>query len=388
MDVLWSRTALELLLLALSAYVQARLIQAAAERIRRRAPRFIPALWAAAALWCSWLVAGVVLNLPSVYYGGVPAWSRTFCAVPAFLWLVTSTGSACLWWIWRQITEPRFDPEKRRLLRAGGSALAAAPFAAAGFGGLIVRRDFRTVEADLTIPGLPKALDGLRIVQLSDIHLGPFLSEDDLAWVVGAANETQPHLAVVTGDLISAPGDPLDQCLQQLAALKSDAGILGCLGNHERYARAEAHATREGQARGIRFLRGETERLVFGGAALNIAGVDYQSVRQRRLYLKNGEKLVAPDAVNLLLTHNPDVLPAAARLGFDAALAGHTHGGQVTVEILSQSLNVARFMTPYVYGRYSEGRTAMFVTRGIGTIGLPLRLGAPPEIALVRLRAA
>ncbi len=114
-----------------------------------------------------------------------------------------------------------------------------------------------------------------------------------------------------------------------------------------------------------------------------MAGVDYQEFRKP--YLVGAEKLVQPGACNLLLSHNPDVFPVAARQGFDLTVAGHTHGGQVRVEILRQDLNVARFFTPYVDGIYRQGSSAIFVSRGIGTIGLPTRLGSAPEVALITL---
>ena len=98
--------------------------------------------------------------------------------------------------------------------------------------------------------------------------------------------------------------------------------------------------------------------------------------------------MVLPGAYNILLSHNPDVFPVAADKGYDLTLAGHTHGGQVNVEILDQSINAARFFTPYVYGLYRRGAAAEYVTRGVGTISIPARIGAPPEIALVRLRKA
>ncbi|MBX5495863.1 MAG: metallophosphoesterase, partial [Bryobacteraceae bacterium] len=225
----------------------------------------------------------------------------------------------------------------------------------------------------------------LRLMLISDIHLSPFLSERELARIVEMANDCKPHITFVTGDLISNPGDPLDACLRQLARLKSDAGVYGCLGNHEFFARADEHATREGARLGIQFLRQARTEFRFGGARLSVAGVDYQ--RKDRPYLPGAEALISPGAVNLLLSHNPDVFPVAAKLGFQAVLAGHTHGGQVSVEILDQHVNVARFFTPYVYGIYREPNSAIYVTRGVGTIGMPVRVGAPPEIALIRLCA-
>ena len=98
--------------------------------------------------------------------------------------------------------------------------------------------------------------------------------------------------------------------------------------------------------------------------------------------------MLSPGALNVLLSHNPDVFPVAAQQGWDFTLAGHTHGGQVNFEILHYGMNVARFYTPYVYGLYTAGRSSIYVTRGIGTIGMPARLGAPPEISVLRLRKA
>ena len=277
---------------------------------------------------------------------------------------------------------------RRLLLGATGGLLAAAPVAVIGYGTFIERWDFRVREADLEIPGLPADLEGLRLVQLSDIHLSAFLSEADLARVVDAANGLEAHIALVTGDLISSHGDPLDACIRQLARLKSTAGTFGCLGNHEHYAGAENYATETAARSGIVFLRAAARPLRFGAAVLNLAGVDYQSTQNKANYLTEAAPLKMPGAVNVLLSHNPDVLPVAARQGWDAMLSGHTHGGQIVIEILDRSLNPARFFTPYVYGLFRAGRTAAYVTRGIGTIGIPTRIGAPPEIVLARLRRA
>jgi predicted MPP superfamily phosphohydrolase len=290
-------------------------------------------------------------------------------------------------WV-RKLWHADVNPDRRRALNAAGSVLMAAPFAVVGYGALIQRTDFRVREVDIPLPGLPADLDGLRILQLSDIHLSAFLSEGEFARVIDAALHLRPQLAVVTGDLISGHSDPLDACIRQLAHLKADAGVFGCMGNHERYILAEDYTARQSARLGIRFLRGQAQTLRFGNAVLNLAGLDFQSQRERRRYLRGAERLIVPGATNVLLQHNPDVFPVAARLGYDLLLAGHTHGGQVTVEILDQSINPARFFTPYVYGLYRQGKAAAYVTRGIGTIGIPARIGAPPEISLLRLRKA
>jgi uncharacterized protein len=281
---------------------------------------------------------------------------------------------------------------RRRALSLAGNALVAAPFAALGYGALVERTNFQVNEVDVPLAGLPPDLEWLRILLLSDIHLGMFLSERELARMIDAACELDPHIAFATGDFITTFGDPLEASIRQVARVKADAGTLGCLGNHERYAHAEVEATRLAARAGIPILRGESRQLRFGSAVLNVAGVDYQRTsswqRQRHGYLAGAESLIQPGAVNLLLSHNPDVFPVAARQGWSLVLAGHTHGGQVTVEILDRSISPAAFLTPYVRGLYRIGASAEYVTRGIGTVGIPARLGAPPEISLLRLRKA
>jgi predicted MPP superfamily phosphohydrolase len=290
-------------------------------------------------------------------------------------------------WV-RKLLHADVNQGRRRVLNAVGGALMAAPFAAVGYGALIGRTDFRVREVDIPLAGLPPDLDGLRILQLSDIHLSAFLSEAEFARVIDAALHLHPHLAVVTGDLISGRSDPLDACIRQLARVKADAGVFGCMGNHERYTRLEDYTARQSARLGIRFLRGEAQMLRFGNATLNLAGLDFESQGNRHRYLHGAERLIVPGATNILLQHNPDVFPVAARQGYNLLLAGHTHGGQVTVEILDRSINPARLFTPYVYGLYRQGNAAAYVTRGIGTIGIPARIGARPEISLLRLRKA
>ena len=304
------------------------------------------------------------------------------------LWGMTAVASAGIYVLFRFFTSrsaPVHSPERRRLMQAAGAVAVAAPFAIAAFGAIVERIDFQVKEIDLPVPNLHPDLEGLRIGQLSDLHVSPWLSVREAGRAVDMLNEMKPHLTVVTGDVITQAGDPLDGAIRELGRLRADAGVLGCLGNHERYVQCQKYETREAARYGIGILRGESRVLRFGNGVLNVTGVDYQARRDGN-YLPNAEKLVVPGAANLLLSHNPDVFPAAVRKGYDAMLSGHTHGGQVTVEILNQTLNVARFATPFVAGLYRlEGRSC-YVTAGIGTIALPVRIGAPPEITVVRLR--
>jgi predicted MPP superfamily phosphohydrolase len=310
-----------------------------------------------------------------------PSWGSGLALVWGFISVLLVAALAISRWGLR--VRPEHSPTRRGFLRTTQAALLCTPAVAIGYGVFIQRFDLVLREQELVFPGLPKDLDGLRLVQLTDIHLSPFLSERELARAVDMANETRAHLALVTGDLITTGHDPLDTCLRQLSRLRADAGIFGCLGNHEIYANAENYVEKHGAHLGQRYLRHRAEALPFGQATLNLAGVDYQ--RSRKPYLVGAERMVAPEAFNVLLSHNPDVFPVAVRQGYQLTIAGHTHGGQIRVEILRQDLNIARFYTPYFDGLYRRDTAAVFVSRGIGTIGLPARLGAPPEVNLLRL---
>ena len=380
----------ELVALAAMGAVQWRLGRGANSVIKHHLP-VVPALLLSVVvrIVVAALTLGLLLSVPNA--SRLPltpflGWLRSI----SLLWAFTSTAA---WIIYRVLRLFRWrseaaDPTRRALLRSAGAAAVAAPFALVGFGTFVERTAFGIREIDIPIPDLHHDLEGLRLVQISDIHLSPFLSEREFARVVDAANGLRAHVMFVTGDLISVRGDPLDACLDQIARLRADAGVLGCLGNHEIYARTEEYTTVQAARMGVLFLRGQARRLRFGNATLNIGGVDYQRMNKPKFYLPGAARLLSPGALNLLLSHNPDVFPVAAQQGWDFTLAGHTHGGQVNVEILHYGLNVARFYTPYVYGLYTEGRSSIYVTRGIGTIGMPARLGAPPEISVLRLRKA
>jgi predicted MPP superfamily phosphohydrolase len=275
------------------------------------------------------------------------------------------------------------SPGRRRLLQAVRGAIYATPAIALGYGTFIERNNFRVEEITIPLAGLPKELEGLRIVQITDIHMGGFLSEREMKRITGMANDTRANLAIMTGDLITRVGDPVDVCLKYLAQVKTDAGMIGCLGNHEIYALAEDYVEKEGAKLGIQFLRSRNRVMEFGGQKLNFAGVDYQ--RRGSQYLEGANRLIEPYMTNILLSHNPDVFPVAASQGYALTLSGHTHGGQITVEYLQQFVNPARFVTRYVSGLYSERGKHVYVSRGLGTVGVPTRLCAPPELTVIRL---
>ena len=336
--------------------------------------------------------AGVALQMPflarQLPYSPWQIWTRglaiAYGIAVCILFLLAWCGR-----IFRRLVpaHEQVNPVRRSILKAAANAALATPLAVTGFGIIVERQRFVMREVSIRIPNLPKDLQGLTMVQLTDMHVSPFLSVRDLGRAVDMANETKAKIALVTGDLISTVGDPLDGCLRELSRLRADAGVFGCMGNHEIYAKSEDYTAQQAARFGMRFLRGDAQSLRFGDAHLNLAGVDYQ--RFAEVYLPGAAEMIAKNAqtLNVLLSHNPDVFPVAADQGWDLTLSGHTHGGQVTFELLSRHLNIARFFTPYVQGLYERDGKSVFVSRGLGTVGVPARIGAPPEVALIKLCA-
>ena len=364
------------------------------KRWRAKLPRtaFLASVAALAVLEMATVTALCFTWSGTMYTSDVmPVGLRTAIVAVGYLWILLSSVAGLTALIARLLiagTPALHSAERRRWLGAAGVVAFAAPVAAAAFGVIVERNQYRTRELDLPVTGLHPDLEGFRIVQVSDLHVSPFLSPREAGRVVDMANELRADLALFTGDLISELGDPLDAAIRELIRLRADYGVLGCMGNHEQYTGCSDYLEREAGKAGILLLRHAATQVRRGQGVLNIAGVDYQRKGGPRGYLPGAGQLVMPGASNILLSHNPDVFPTAIRRGFHAVIGGHTHGGQINVEILHQNINPARFRTPFTSGLYRRDDASCFVNNGIGTIGMPIRLGAPPEIALLRLRRA
>lgn len=307
------------------------------------------------------------------------------------------------------------DPSRRYFFRAATMAAGAAPFLGVMYGYAAERLNYQVRRVEIPIAKLPPALDGLKIVQLSDIHLSGYMPRTQVRRAVDMANDLGADLAVVTGDFITGASDPIADCIDEIRNLHASLGVWGCNGNHEIYAKAEDTAQQLFAQAGMKLLRQENAQLVFKGASFNLIGVDYQRERtpggRRQQTLEGLEPLVRRDMPNILLSHNPNSFNRAAEMGIELSLAGHTHGGQIQVEILDHRISPARFITDYVAGLYGRPlfmparnerdavhqalhfdanapMAQIYVNRGIGTVGAPVRLGVPPEITLIVLRGA
>jgi uncharacterized protein len=301
-----------------------------------------------------------------------------------------------------------FSPSRRTFFQYAAALAGGLPFLAATYGFAAGRLRYTIERVDVPVANLPPELDGLRIAQLSDIHIGDYMPPHEIARAVAMANDLQPDISFVTGDFVSGEGDPLDVCITELSRLRAPLGVWGCNGNHEIYAGVEGDAERLFREKGMRLLRAANAVVEFNGGRFNLLGVDYQrdhmvSGERTGPMLAEIEHLIRRDMPNILLSHNPNSFHRAADLGVELSLAGHTHGGQVKFEIVDHSVSPARLISPFVAGLYrlpmndhagaasarnGLQKAALYVNRGLGTFGFPVRIGVPPEITLLTLRRA
>jgi predicted MPP superfamily phosphohydrolase len=308
------------------------------------------------------------------------------------------------------------DPSRRYFFRSASAIAGATPFFTCMYGFAAERLHYQVRRVEIPIANLPSALDGMQIAQISDIHLSGYMSRTDVRRAVDMTNDLGADLSVVTGDFITGSADPIADCIEEVSRLHAPLGVWGCNGNHEIYAKAEDAAEQLFAQAGMKLLRQENAQLTFRGAQFNLIGVDYQRERnlegRRTPVLATVDPLIRRDMPNILLSHNPNTFNRAAELGIELSLAGHTHGGQVQVEILDHRLTPARFISDYIAGLFQRplfkpsgelqisrepdvptshpqaNAARLYVNRGLGTVGAPVRLGVPPEISLIVLRRA
>jgi predicted MPP superfamily phosphohydrolase len=263
-----------------------------------------------------------------------------------------------------------------REVTAAAVPLLAAAVTALGY--FNARRTARTVTRRIAIAHLPPALEGFRIVQISDIHVGPTIKARYLEAIVEAVNRLKPDVVAITGDLVDGSVAELRAHMAPLARLRAREGVLFVTGNHEYYSGVDAWLV-ELRRLGVRVLMNEHVVLERDGAQLVVAGVpDHGGGYFDRAHAPDAKAalLGAPaGAVKVLLAHQPRAVRTAEPEGYDLQLSGHTHGGQ----FLPWNFFV-RLQQPYTAGLHRVGRMWLYVSRGTGYWGPPKRLGAPSEI--------
>ncbi|HDQ71289.1 MAG TPA: metallophosphoesterase, partial [Chloroflexi bacterium] len=237
-------------------------------------------------------------------------------------------------------------------------------------------------RVSIPITGLPVALDGYTIVQLSDLHRGPVVTEDDLDRAVGLALRAESDLFVLTGDFVSRTAHYALSCAQALRPLVRERPTLACLGNHDHWTDAVtvAHAL---TSEGITVLRNESLNVAEG---LWVAAVD--DVWERRADLGRALEGIPGAATIVLLVHEPDYADQVVADGrVHLQLSGHSHGGQVRLPFLGVPV-LPYLARKYVAGRYQVGHTWLYVNRGIGVVRPAVRFNCRPEVTHLTLRRA
>lgn len=268
------------------------------------------------------------------------------------------------------------SPSDRRLRALAGNWSKVANYALAEANSLSLER----VAIKLT--RLPKKLDGFKIIQLSDIHHSPFTSLEHIARAVKVANRLKPDMFILTGDYVSHEDRYIAPVAEVLGELKAEFGTYACLGNHDHWTNAEL-VTHLLRGEGIKVLVNEGLRVEARGASFWIAGIDDHTAGTPNL--RASLKGSFPDEMKLLMAHNPIAFRQAVRSGIDLVLSGHTHGGQIKIRDEEKRILPRRKLSS---GLHERKDTQIYITRGIGTVVLPVRYNCPPEISLIELECA
>jgi len=360
-----------------------------------RAPA-LPVPWRAVATVA---LGALAVGMPLAMFLGrrVPSVGRAL-AGPAFLWmglmfllLVTMAGADLVRFVAslvRRANEGPLDPSRRVV-----AARLAAGTAAALSGGLgavawrAARGPVAVKRVEVALSRLPQAHDGLRIVQLTDVHVGSLIGRAFVEDVVRRTNALQPDVVAITGDLVDGSVAELGNAVAPLADLRARHGVFFVTGNHEYFSGAEPWLV-ELERLGVRVLRNERVSIGAGDDAFDLAGVEDHS-SERYGGAPHDEAMARafggrdPGREVVLLAHQPRSFRAAARFGVGLQLSGHTHGGQMWPFGL-----IVRLSQPFLAGLHREGDSQIYVSRGTGYWGPPMRLGAPAEITEVILKRA
>jgi hypothetical protein len=280
--------------------------------------------------------------------------------------------------------EPIDSPSRRGfLVNSMNYGILAAAALTTGYGVAEAKQTPQVKKVPVAIDNLPPELNGFRIVQITDIHVNPTFRRSSVEEIVAQVNTLEADIVALTGDLVDGSVDQLGYDVAPLARIRSASGNFFVTGNHEYYS-GVVEWVEEVKRLGFTVLLNEHQVLSRGRAKLLLAGVtDYRGGNYLPSHQSDPQKALigAPEAhVKILLAHQPKSIFAAARAGYDLQISGHTHGGQ----FFPWNLLIG-FAQPYVYGLHTHESTQIYVSRGTGYWGPPVRVGSPSEITLLEL---
>ena len=334
----------------------------------------------------------LVWLVPVVYWGGNRDHERALdhalhqasylCMAWLSFLLVLTLGrdGALLLTMWSRSLAPVHD----LFQQTGVLMVLAGSLAAMVIGALAALRGPRMKQVDVSINGLHHDLDGFRIAQISDLHVGPTIRTRYVERVVQMTCGLEPDLIALTGDIVDGPVERLSGYVAPLQRLAAGKRAYFVLGNHDCYAGASAWSAHFG-AMGMNVLLNTHATVAKGAARIHIGGVLDPAIGLSHPGSQPRPDLAADGgqaaSFRLLLAHNPKIAPQAERAGFDLQLSGHTHAGQ----FFPWTLAVRLVHAPHVAGLSREGRMWVYVSAGTGTWGPPVRFGTEPELTLIRL---
>ena len=332
-----------------------------------------------------------LLHGPAIGWIG-PVWFSSFAIVAVALGV-----HRYLWSPLRRLVrylrprpEPAVDLGRRQFLRQATVFGAGAPFAAS-LSGANISYDFRVEEHEVRLPNWPRGLDGLRIAHLSDIHVGGAMDRPRLMRVAALTQAARPDLVVHTGDFLTHRDGDFDLPLYEaLAQIQAPHGQWACLGNHD--FDDSNRLVRKLRSAGVQTLRNRLSTIFVDGHELEIAGIDYAFGRFQweeiyaRIVASWGPRRAVP---RILLNHDPTAFAALPDGCADLVCSGHTHGGQIGVQLgAGRALTLVGLLGVPDQGVFSRGDMRLFVTRCVGFYGYPMRIGIPPEVAILTIRSA
>jgi predicted MPP superfamily phosphohydrolase len=328
---------------------------------------------------------------PLIRYGLIyPAAIWSFGSVFSFLFLL-STGliDRCARLIRSRVVRrsgpsvPPLDTSRRRFVQTGLTALAAAPVMISGYGALYESSGCRIEKVSLPLGRVRPFDPPLKVAQVSDIHAGLFMTPTQMRRCAEMVQELRPDLFMLTGDFISNSVTYLPACVKEMARVQARYGSFAVLGNHEHWYSEPEEVIAIFEAGGIQVLQNAHRILETDRGRIALAGID--DLRFGQPDLDRALEGLDPALPTILLSHRPEIFPQAAARNIALTLSGHYHGGQVKVSLLGFDFSLAHLLSPYPEGLYGLGNSHLYVNRGLGTTGTPVRLNAPPEITLFRL---
>jgi predicted MPP superfamily phosphohydrolase len=271
----------------------------------------------------------------------------------------------------------------RRTFLKAAAAVASPPVLGVGYGLLEASR-IRVTRTAVALPRLPAAFAGKTVALLTDLHLGPFNSLSFVRSAVEATNALKPDLIALPGDFVHRGADCIRPCLQALAELRAPLGVFAVPGNHD-LTDGGRPLRRAFTEFAIRDVTNRGEWVEAGRDRLRVGGVD--DLWWGRPDLDAALRGTPAEDVCLLLCHNPDFAETIADDRVGLVLSGHLHGGQIVLPGCTRRWVPSRYGLKYLCGLVRAPHTQVFVSRGLGCIGVPLRIGSPPEINLLTLGA-